>query len=133
MRPETVAERREYHARRSAQEKRAADRASTPEIAQRHLDLHRFHELKCIESCILRTGDQFALQPPPEVKSAPHLVILETSEELVIELSPEQALSVAERIIAKAAEACGDGMLADDMVVRRRKQASRAARANMQR
>lgn len=121
MRQESIAARREYHAQRSAQEKRAADAAGTTDVAQRHRDLHRLHELKCVELCCL-PADQSAHELT-SVKSAPHRVILEAAEATAIELSPEQAIVVAELMIAKAAEACGDGMLADEMKARKRRAA----------
>lgn len=120
MRPENVAVRREYHARRSAQEKAAADAARSHDVAQRHLALHRLHELECIDLCSAHAADQPFSRRAPKVKSAPHRVIMEAPEERVIEFSPEQAIAVAELIIEKAAEACGDGMLVDEMTARKK-------------
>lgn len=115
-----VAMRREYHARRSAQEKAAADTAPTLDIAQRHLALHRLHEIACIEMCCVGRAEQTFALPTPAVKSAPHRVIVESPAERIIELSPEQAIAVAELIFQKAAEARGDGMMTDEMSTRNR-------------
>lgn len=115
-----VAMRREYHARRSAQEKAAADVAPTLDIAQRHLALHRLHEIACIEMCCVgRVEQTFALRTPT-VKSAPPRAIIESPAEQIIELSPEQAIALAEFIFEKAADACGDGMTRDEVSMRDR-------------
>jgi hypothetical protein len=49
---------REYHLRRSAQQKKNASSSRVDAAAERHLELHRLHELMCIDLCCQSSADQ---------------------------------------------------------------------------